>query len=138
MSSNKKKPQELFKCTLCGDCCHGYGGTYVTADDIRAIADCIGVSPENFMRTYCRMSGSRPVLGQQDNGYCLFWDKVCTIHAVKPQMCRAWPFIESVLVDTNNWRSMASMCPGIRTDASDLDICRCVREKLSAKKGARR
>ena len=30
--------QNLFTCTQCGDCCRGYGGTYVTDADIRRIA----------------------------------------------------------------------------------------------------
>ena len=134
MQSNNKKADDIFQCTLCGDCCKGFGGTYVTEDDIRAIAELIGVTPEVFIGLYCQMSGDKPVLAQQDDGYCVFWDKVCTIHSVKPDMCRAWPFIRSVLIDVNNWHIMASMCPGIKTDASDEDICRCVREQLDSEK----
>jgi hypothetical protein len=31
-------------------------------------------------------------------------------------MCRKWPFIESILVDADNWLIMADSCPGIQTD----------------------
>jgi len=31
-------------------------------------------------------------------------------------MCRCWPFIDSVLVDVENWHIMVASCPGIRTD----------------------
>ena len=30
--------ETLFSCTLCGDCCKGYGGTYLSETDIDAIA----------------------------------------------------------------------------------------------------
>ena len=51
-----------------------------------------------------------------DSGYCVFWDEVCTIHDIKPRMCKQWPFIGSVLQDPINWQSMHTMCPGIKTD----------------------
>jgi hypothetical protein len=46
-------------------------------------------------------------------------------------MCKAWPFIESILVDTGNWTIMASQCPGIRTDVSNKIIKKCVTKELS-------
>jgi hypothetical protein len=46
-------------------------------------------------------------------------------------MCKAWPFIESILVDTGNWAIMASLCPGIRTDVANRIIKKCVARELS-------
>jgi len=63
--------------------------------------------------------------------YCIFWDGLCTIHSVKPRMCKTWPFIESILVDTINWSIMASLCPGIRTDVPNRIIKKRVAEELS-------
>ena len=120
---------QLFDCQMCGDCCRGYGGTYVSDEDIVAIADYVGMEPERFRETCCRMSGDRPVLAQGDSGYCLFWDRLCTIHPVKPAMCRAWPYIASVLVDVQNWHSMATCCPGMRTDLPDEVIRDRVRRR---------
>ncbi len=123
---------EIFNCKKCGDCCKGYGGTYVTEKDIQAIAAYIHADADHFAEKYCRMSGKRPVLAQAENGYCIFWDnKICTIHPVKPKMCKAWPFIESVLTDTANWRAMASACPGMRTDLPDDVIRECVKKELT-------
>ena len=121
---------EAFQCRRCGDCCRGYGGTIVSEQDIKAIAGYLKISPEELRARYCVPSGSRLVLAQQSNGYCAFWDRICTIHPVKPRMCRAWPYIESVLVDVKNWRIMAGMCPGIRTDIPDRQILACVKNKL--------
>jgi hypothetical protein len=49
---------------------------------------------------------------------------------VKPQMCRQWPYIPSVLIDLDNWPMMASTCPGMRRDASEDQIRQAVRANL--------
>jgi hypothetical protein len=116
MASDTHNPPTLFKCRQCGDCCKGYGGTYVTDKDIAAISAFIDCDPDRFVAQYCTLSGSRLLLAQRNDGYCIFWDGLCRIHAVKPQMCRRWPFIGSLLVDAGNWLIMAESCPGIRTD----------------------
>ena len=130
MSNSPADCSELFECRMCGDCCKGYGGTYLTEQDIKAIAEYIGTDTQTFLLKYCRLSGGSPVLAQQKNGYCAFWKELCTIHPVKPRMCRQWPFIESILVDVKNWQIMATMCPGIRTDISDEKVRECVRESI--------
>jgi Fe-S-cluster containining protein len=76
------------------------------------------------------ISGGKPLVAQTENGYCIFWDQLCTIHPVKPHMCRNWPFIESILVDVENWQSMAASCPGMRTDFSDNQIRKCVHDVI--------
>ena len=127
MSFNTIKPSDIFSCKKCGDCCKGFGGTYVTADDIEKIAAYINTDPKKFVSEYCLKSGSKLVLAQGADGYCIFWDDLCTIHPVKPRMCRAWPFIESVLTDINNWRIMANSCRGIKTDVPDNLVQECIR-----------
>lgn len=123
-------PGTLFHCRRCGQCCKGYGGTYVTQDEIRAIAEFIGVDPVGFVSRYCTFSGGRPLLAQGDDGYCIFWDELCTIHPVKPRMCKAWPFIESLLTDDANWRIMAASCPGIHPEAPLEKVKAYVRRQM--------
>lgn len=122
---------DIFKCTMCGDCCKGFGGTFVTKEDVDAIAGYINADSEAFVSEYCEISGGKPVLARGGNGYCVFWNKMCTIHSVKPRMCRQWPFIRSVLADTDNWYIMAGMCPGIRTDVPSDKVKECVARELS-------
>jgi Fe-S-cluster containining protein len=124
-------PSDIFKCRQCGECCKGYGGTFVTEKEIKAIVDYLNINPEHFVDKYCQVSGGKPVLAQGRNAYCVFWDGRCTIHPVKPRMCREWPFIKSVLVDINNWHIMAALCPGIRTDFPDSVIKKCIRKELT-------
>ena len=132
MQSEEGAP--IFECQRCGDCCQGYGGTYVTESDIQAISAYIGVSPDRFLEEYCTVSVNKPLLRQGENGYCIFWNEVCTIHPVKPRMCRAWPYIESVLIDPTNWRIMANSCPGIREHFPDEQITSTVQEALNREK----
>ena len=133
MPSDPLSSNEFFDCRQCGDCCKGFGGTYVSPDDIRAIATFAGMAPGPFQERYCRPSGKKWVLAQGENGYCIFWkDRLCTIHPVKPRMCKAWPFIPNVLKDPQNWYIMAGMCPGIRIDVSPSEIVEYVRAKIDA------
>jgi len=134
MPSDQADPELLFECRLCGDCCKGYGGTYVAREDIEAISRYIGTDPRSFVTEYCRLSGNKPVLAQGANGYCIFWDKLCTIHPVKPLMCKRWPFLKSLLVDINNWQAMAHSCPGINPDAPTCTIRQHVEEILPKKR----
>jgi hypothetical protein len=131
MASDGEACQGLFTCTQCGDCCKGYGGTYLSEADIDAISRYVGVSVERLLSHYTRRSGGRHLITQGDNGYCIFWNKVCTIHPVKPKMCRQWPFIRSILVDVTNWRAMAASCPGMNVDASDKTVITCVQRALT-------
>lgn len=133
MPSDPVSSAEIFDCQQCGDCCKGFGGTYISPDDILAIAAFIGMEPGPFQERYCQPSGKKWVLAQGENGYCIFWkDRLCTIHPVKPRMCKAWPYIPNVLKDPQNWYIMAGMCPGIRTDVSPSEIVACVRSKIDA------
>lgn len=131
MSSEPVTSDDIFSCRQCGDCCKGYGGTYVTEKDILTISRFLKIAPDRFSAHYCRMSAGKPLLAQGKDGYCVFWDKRCTIHPVKPRMCRSWPFIKSVLVDIGNWKVMSAMCPGIRADFPDEVIRECVARELA-------
>jgi len=123
-------PEDLFTCKECGDCCKGYGGTFITDRQLRTIANYIGMDPLRFIQEKCQISDGKPVLAQKENGYCIFWDGLCTIYSVRPDMCRKWPFIESVLHDVSNWHIMAGSCPGMRTDIPSRVILDCVKKKL--------
>jgi Fe-S-cluster containining protein len=127
-------PEEIFSCSMCGDCCRGYGGTYVTEEEAASIARYIGTNMDRFLETYCRWSGKRPLLAQKEDGYCIFWKEKCTIHPVKPSMCRSWPFIRAVLIDPGNWYAMAGSCPGMRTDVTEEQITAAVTEALRSAK----
>lgn len=116
----------LFECTQCGECCKGFGGTYLTDEEMQAIADYIGEPVDRFIERYCTTSGNRLVLAQGEDAYCIFFSNNCSIHPVKPRMCRSWPFISSLLVDIGNWYIMADSCPGMRKDVEEKQLHECL------------
>jgi Fe-S-cluster containining protein len=130
MSSDTLKEADLFTCQRCGNCCKGYGGTYLTEAEIDNICRYLGLNRKLFVRNYCQISGKKPLIAQGKKGYCIFWDQLCTIHPVKPQLCQKWPFIESILIDVKNWQIMAASCPGMSTGFGDDQIQKCVRDVL--------
>ena len=127
--------RDIFECRLCGQCCNGFGGTYISRSDIENIAAFTKSDSATFVETYCDMSGSRPVLTLNDTGSCIFFDpdKQCTIHPVKPYMCRAWPYIKTIIKNPENWDIMANSCPGMKKGIPYKDLQRIVtleKEKL--------
>ena len=108
--------KDFFSCTQCGTCCKGFGGTYVSQQDINAIGRFLNLPSEQVQTRYCVASGPSLVLSQRFDGYCIFWDGNCTIHPVKPHMCRQWPFISALRTDPTNWKIMADTCPGMHQD----------------------
>ncbi len=121
------KPADFFQCQKCGECCKGYGGVFVNEQEIKHISRYLNMDAESFLTDYCQWSGGRPLIRTAESGYCVFWDKVCTIHPVKPRMCKIWPFIDSILVDTSNWAIIKSVCPGIRDNGNLHDLVKCVK-----------
>ncbi|TWI71798.1 hypothetical protein LZ24_01815 [Desulfobotulus alkaliphilus] len=108
----------VFDCKQCGECCVGFGGTYVSKEDILAIAAFTGMSEDTLRETCCQISANGPVLAVNGENRCVFQKQnICSIHPVKPRMCREWPFIPAVLRQPGNWRLMGDACPGIMKDA---------------------
>jgi Fe-S-cluster containining protein len=128
MDAEYKTSDDIFVCQMCGDCCNGFGGTYVTEDDIKRICDYTEIGESAFIEKYCDPSGSRFVLTLGDDGCCIFFDpeKQCTIHPVKPYMCCAWPFLKTIIKNPENWNAMASACPGMKKDIPPEDLKRIV------------
>jgi uncharacterized protein len=132
MTSEYNIPEDIFACQLCGQCCMGFGGTYVTGGDILRISDYIKAEPDTFVQRFCDMTGAGPVLTQGQDGRCIFFDtqKQCTIHPVKPRMCRAWPFLETLIKNPENWAAMASACPGMIPSVPHADVSRIVSTQI--------
>lgn len=140
MDSEFKTADDIFECQLCGECCKGFGGTYVTGEDIKKISEFICFDEKKFIDTYCDPSGSRYVLTLGKDGSCIFFDKEkqCTIHPVKPYMCRAWPFLKAIIKNPENWNIMANSCPGMKKNIPEGSLKQIVKkekEKLDASFG---
>ncbi|ACN14753.1 conserved hypothetical protein [Desulforapulum autotrophicum HRM2] len=130
MDSEIISASDIFNCTQCGQCCSGFGGTYVNDVDIQRIAAFIGCEPTTFIEQYCNRSGSRWVIRQAENGLCIFFDKNCTIHPVKPYMCRAWPFLRTLIKNPENWDAMARSCPGMQPGVPEKHVSRIAAKEV--------
>lgn len=84
----------FYQCQRCTACCRWPGFVKLTEDDIRALADHLGVSEWEFIQTYTRLRPRRDGLALTDkpNGECIFLDgRDCRVQAVKPGQCRGFP-----------------------------------------------
>src|SRR5207249_9822970 len=63
-----------FRCTRCGNCCTGPPGVvWVNAEEIEAIAELRGETPQEVKGLYTRQVGTRRSLRERANGDCVFW-----------------------------------------------------------------
>jgi len=75
---------------------------------------------DSFIQTYCRWvsgidNGENLSLKEKSNKDCIFWDSQCTVYNARPLQCITFPFWESVVSSSVNWRIAASGCPGINS-----------------------
>jgi Fe-S-cluster containining protein len=108
-----------FECTLCGNCCSGPPGyVWVTREDVRRIADHLGIAGGWLDKTQLRRVAFRYSLTEKPGGDCIFLrrdgDKAyCEIYPVRPKQCRSWPFWNENLRSRRQWEAAGEDCPGI-------------------------
>ena len=127
-------PRIRFTCVLCGECCRRYW-IPVTHRDAARIVKYTGMKPREFLALFPKDMAAdwdEPVIRLRDGEYylvlkkrldgtCIFnkWigDKlVCSVHPVKPNVCRYYPFIywlDSGVVKFEVYDKALGYCPGI-------------------------
>jgi hypothetical protein len=109
-----QKAMARFECTVCGTCCQGEGGIYLTAEEIQQIADFLDLTPQAFLTRYCLKKNGKIYIHVREDGFCHFSKEgKCSIHPVKPGPCRKWPFFDAVLKDQANWEVARNSCPAL-------------------------
>ena len=98
----------------------------LTTRDIHRLALGLDLSPEALIRTYVLYENAKPVLVSRAEGTCVFFqaEHGCTVHAHKPDVCRAWPFFRGNLEDEASWRMAQDYCPGINPDIPHQEFVR--------------
>ena len=104
----------VFQCQQCGDCCVGRGGILVRPDEVAAMAVLLSLPEAEFCRRFVEASALGPRLAVAD-GVCVFLmaGGLCRVHAVKPFICRQWPFLPAILMDPDELEHAKGACPGL-------------------------
>ena len=124
-------PLELLKqfhCARCGRCCLEIGGIPLMDDEPRRIAGYLGVSAKSIKKLMTLKSAGRRI-----ETPCPFYKEGCSIYAVRPLACVAFPIIEPAICKGQAITQISTFC-----DAS-IDLCKrilreCVREGIYKRK----
>ena len=113
-----------FKCTECGQCCTGGPGyAWVTKEEIKTLAEHLGLSLKEFGKKYLRFVNGRYSLIEKKNYDCIFLkDKKCQIYSVRPNQCRTFPWWAENLNTPESWKEAAKHCEGISCEAPLVSI----------------
>ena len=105
-------PLESFECLGCGACCRIPNGIVrVSEAEVSRISKFLGMSEEDFIANETDVAPDRRglVLKSRPDDSCAYLtaDNRCSIHSVKPDKCRTFPY---------DWVNSDSheVCPGLR------------------------
>ncbi len=126
-----EKAQARFECQVCGTCCQGEGGIYLSPEEERRIAEFLGCRSRIFRSRFCLEKNGRVYIHiRETDGYCHFAvEGQCTIHPVKPTPCRQWPFFKPMLTDQPNWEVARNSCPALAPYANLEDYLNGIRSE---------
>ena len=103
-----------FECRRCGRCCRGEPGyVWVTTDEIRLMAEHVGMSPVDFAKKYVRRDGTKLTLKERKNGDCVLWHNTCVVYERRPAQCRTFPFWTHALKSKAAFTDVTRTCPGV-------------------------
>ena len=84
-----------FVCACCGNCCRWDGVVHAKEEEFPAIAAFLGISVEELIDKFTRLSDDRTglVYCDKEDGSCVFQNSnnLCTINPVKPKQCATFP-----------------------------------------------
>lgn len=103
-------PEVFYVCQRCGNCCKWPGDVRIEESDIAPMAAHLGMSEEDFLRSYTRLRTNRTGLSliEKQNHECIMLDgNSCRIHPVKPAQCKGFPN----LWNFPGWREVCEAIP---------------------------
>jgi Fe-S-cluster containining protein len=126
-----------FSCTQCGACCKAKSGhLFLTALDLRRLAEHLELSDDEFFLQYCEVVeldlAARISLVAEDDGSCVFLGRQgCEVYEQRPLQCRTYPFWSTNLLDREAWQSTCEACAGAGQGKlwSPQEIGECVEQR---------
>ncbi len=114
-----------FQCTQCGNCCFEPGYVYMSAEEVKAIAEHLSMSKDRFKARY-RVRWDPPsrqwIIDATHGLGCplLTEDRRCSVQPVKPMQCQTFPFWDEMIDDAKEWESAKTFCPGLDAEGGRL------------------
>jgi Fe-S-cluster containining protein len=124
-----------FECQPgCTKCCEQQGFVYLTEEDIPRLAGYLGMTLEGFESRYVYRTRNQRRLRVPRHAQCEFLkDGGCSVHAVKPLQCRAFPYWPELVGNKRNWTKTGTWCPGIgRGELVNIQMAREVAAEMRA------
>jgi Fe-S-cluster containining protein len=120
MSERASEAQEYtdlqaFACRMCGECCQGKGGIVIGPRDLARLCEHLRIGTESFVMHYGYRQDEKIKLRTGPDNYCIFFlpGTGCSVHAGRPDVCRAWPYFRGNMVDRESLAMAKESCPGI-------------------------
>ena len=131
---NKADRRLPFVCQMCSLCCTGEGGILMRPEEAEAAARELGMEVADFLDRHTRPRNGEVEVVTDGRGVCsLLGPQGCRIHAVKPRICRAWPFLPQILANPDAFEEAKLGCPGLDPEASHEDFLRQARQETNQK-----
>lgn len=132
-----EREKTIFRCKMCGHCCHGESTVSMAEWEQQRIADRLGISVSELLERYCVVLKNRVEMKIVD-GHCIFYgaDGRCQIHEVKPFPCKQWPLHPSILGDPKAWEAIYKDCPGFKKGLTYEEVSEWLKQKIKDKEGA--
>ncbi|MFU8805641.1 MAG: YkgJ family cysteine cluster protein [Bradymonadaceae bacterium] len=104
-----------FECIACGQCCRRTGFVFFTVEELDEAARHLDLEPHVVTERYGLAPDEEGFMaGVDPEAPCPFLvGDQCSIHPVKPEQCRTYPFWPELLIDTETWGAEREYCPGI-------------------------
>ncbi|ABW68691.1 YkgJ family cysteine cluster protein [Desulfosudis oleivorans] len=82
-------------CNGCGLCCRDFAYIRLSQDDIKALENFTGLTPEAFADNVDK-AGEKRFMKFQENGDCIFLNiidgaSLCSVYEARPAACRDYP-----------------------------------------------
>lgn len=127
--------ESVFTCVRCGDCCRGGGGIVLREREAARVAAFLDMAVADFCARFTETARGKMRLRAGSDGRCVFAGEKggCEVHAVKPDVCRAWPFFRGNLVDPVSLGMASQGCPGIAKNTGFAEFTRAGARYLLAR-----